>query len=805
MTERNQLKPKYMISTDEQCEDFSDDAELNQQVSSESQRLHAFISTRWKHVYRSLLLLAIVGGIMMLVIPHYTRHNKNNSRSDNQEIWTGKEYLNIDDQLPQLRSGSIHRKRKTPKDLGYVDIYIRKRTKKGGYRKSKPLRFPVARYERHQFPFNRPLLSLVPWVPVFVDQHTQQTVIYSPTQGSISYVIPPLINHDGELYSVGELIKYGHASLANSSNRAMFPLNMLSNFHQKPLYGPGVPRISPVTGSFIGGIQTNYEHFDIPKYGSTSMNDYSLHRSHSKVKGQKAKGKKVEEQAVEEQETEGKEAEEEDDEQEAEEQEAEEQEAEEQEAEEQEAEEQDEAEEQEAEEQDEAEEQEAEEEEEADAEAQNNNVIYKPLLYPAKLHKKPYSHPSNHGMNGPVHKYDKNAHRIASSYNSVGYSTLSLCGRHRIDKLKRRYLSSKVPNVTLDESAESAEVNDSGKLENCKCQKPILTPSELYEHGLFIILHLTNVSDSSVKKACQRLQQLKESLHQLHPDFGLEVTLGLGYDKTKEWLSQANISFPKAFIRFKRKLGPTKKNMPSTGGDILVDIRSTRKDLCFELGRQFYQLISPECIEKLDDTFGFAYMSSKKTGLAKDFIGFEDGNDNPEGYTERAAAALIGEQDDELIHVGGSYALTQKWFHNLTKWNELSQIHQELVIGRSKGDESIETKPRTDISHVGRVHLEEEDGTEIEVVRKSLPHGDVSKGGLFYIGFASNTQKHERQLNSMVGNENGVYDRLMDYSTPHTGNYCTTHEHLDQTKTQFWQYAPNYVTMYSAAADDQFL
>lgn len=53
------------------------------------------------------------------------------------------------------------------------------------------------------------------------------------------------------------------------------------------------------------------------------------------------------------------------------------------------------------------------------------------------------------------------------------------------------------------------------------------------------------------------------------------------------------------------------------------------------MGRQFYNLIYGTSIAKLDDTFGFGYMSNKQTGLGKDFIGFEDGNDNPEGYTAR--------------------------------------------------------------------------------------------------------------------------------------------------------------------------
>lgn len=227
----------------------------------------------------------------------------------------------------------------------------------------------------------------------------------------------------------------------------------------------------------------------------------------------------------------------------------------------------------------------------------------------------------------------------------------------------------------LDDYHKSPEKNESSKLESCYCQKAILTPSELHEHGLFIIrrlsfeiemvfshtwwslrnliiVHLSGSDDGSVKKACQQLSYLKQSLLQLHPDSTLEATLGLGYAISRKWLAQATIPFPKSFIPYKERKGPTGKYMPSTGnpwfshwagtfsahalgGDLFLDIRSDRKDLCFELGRQFYQLISDKGIAQLENTFGFAYMSSKTTGLAKDFIGFEDGNDNPEGYRAR--------------------------------------------------------------------------------------------------------------------------------------------------------------------------
>jgi len=46
-------------------------------------------------------------------------------------------------------------------------------------------------------------------------------------------------------------------------------------------------------------------------------------------------------------------------------------------------------------------------------------------------------------------------------------------------------------------------------------------------------------------------------------------------------------------------------------------------------------LIPRESVEKLDETFGYAYMSSPSNGLSKDFIGFEDGNANPKTDEQR--------------------------------------------------------------------------------------------------------------------------------------------------------------------------
>ncbi|CAF4055487.1 unnamed protein product, partial [Rotaria magnacalcarata] len=302
------------------------------------------------------------------------------------------------------------------------------------------------------------------------------------------------------------------------------------------------------------------------------------------------------------------------------------------------------------------------------------------------------------------------------------------------------------------------------------CQTGILTPFNLYEHGLYIILHLTNEYDNDIREACRKLPQIKESLSQLHPGCRLEATLGIGYSKTQEWLARTDIPFPKVFIEFQEKNSSTGKTMPCTGGDLMLHIRSDRKDLCFELGQQFCQSIPDDCIIELDETFGFSYMSSQTNGLSQDLTGFEDGNENPKGYELRAKAALICDGDDVSIHIGGSFALTQKWKHNLNQWARLSQEEQENVIGRTKGEESKKIRPKISTSHISRTDLKE-NGVDIKVVRQSLPYGGMKEHGLFFISYASNPNKHEKQLNSMIGMDDGIYDRIMDFSTPITGNY----------------------------------
>lgn len=100
----------------------------------------------------------------------------------------------------------------------------------------------------------------------------------------------------------------------------------------------------------------------------------------------------------------------------------------------------------------------------------------------------------------------------------------------------------------------------------------------------------------------------------------------------------------------------------------------------------------------------------------------------------------------------------------------LSDKEQETVFGRTKGENSLKVKPLDPTSHIARTDLKE-NGIDIKVVRQSLPYGGMKEHGLFFISYASNTHKHEKQLDSMCAIPDQIHDRLMDFSTPITGNY----------------------------------
>jgi len=199
-----------------------------------------------------------------------------------------------------------------------------------------------------------------------------------------------------------------------------------------------------------------------------------------------------------------------------------------------------------------------------------------------------------------------------------------------------------------------------------------------------------------------------------------------------------------------------------TPGDLLFHVRAARLDLCFEFARRLGRRLEGYA-DVVDEVHGFRYFDRR------DLLGFVDGTENPAGQAASEAVYL----PDTDVYAGGSYALVQKYVHDLDAWEALTTEEQELVIGRRKFTDielSDEEKPTN--SHVAANTIVDDDGTEREIVRANMPFGSVGDGefGTYFIAYAATPDVIERMLENMfIGDPPGNYDRILDFSTAVTG------------------------------------
>ena len=168
-------------------------------------------------------------------------------------------------------------------------------------------------------------------------------------------------------------------------------------------------------------------------------------------------------------------------------------------------------------------------------------------------------------------------------------------------------------------------------------------------------------------------------------------------------------------------------------------------------------------VSPVDEVHGFRYFDDR------DLIGFVDGTENPVGQ-EAVDATIVGDEDPDFA--GGSYVLIQKYIHDLPKWNAVKTEEQELIIGRTKlSDIELDDATKPTNAH-NALTVIEEDGEEIDILRRNMPFGNVATGdsGTFFIGYARSPGVIEQMLENMfVGRPPGNYDRLLDFTHAVTG------------------------------------
>ena len=258
-------------------------------------------------------------------------------------------------------------------------------------------------------------------------------------------------------------------------------------------------------------------------------------------------------------------------------------------------------------------------------------------------------------------------------------------------------------------------------------------------------------------KDWNELTRVKESLKDLlNTQFSSKIVYSFALKLAGEIFPN---NCPDDLIDFPNYKGP-KFSMPSTQSDMFIWFQGLREDLIFRDVLKVGKLLSDTF--KIDtDERGFKYLDTR------DLIGFVDGSANPKGDAIQATA-IIG---DTKKGAKGSIVLLQKWRHKLDDFESLDIKEQEHVVGRTKAESiELEGERQKKDSHVTRTDLKK-DGKGLKIWRRSYPYGSLRDHGLMYLAFSQDLERLDMQLRSMVGADDGVNDKLMNFSTAVSGSY----------------------------------
>ena len=195
--------------------------------------------------------------------------------------------------------------------------------------------------------------------------------------------------------------------------------------------------------------------------------------------------------------------------------------------------------------------------------------------------------------------------------------------------------------------------------------------------------------------------------------------------------------------------------MPATQHDAVLWLSGSAYDVVFEVSRM-----------AIGELAGIATVTEETSSWPyrhdRDLTGFIDGTENPT-LIDAPELAVIPEGEPGA---GGTVLLLQKWAHDASLWEALSDGDQELVIGRRKTD-SVELENKPADSHVASTDQDRFG----KIFRRNMPYGTVTDHGTMFVGFSAAQSRLADMLVSMASSASAPRDALTRYSRPLTGAY----------------------------------
>ncbi|MEV0172054.1 Dyp-type peroxidase [Streptomyces sp. NPDC050803] len=289
--------------------------------------------------------------------------------------------------------------------------------------------------------------------------------------------------------------------------------------------------------------------------------------------------------------------------------------------------------------------------------------------------------------------------------------------------------------------------------------------------AVFLVATVEPGGEEAVRELLAGLAGLVRAIGFPHPDAGLSCVAGVG---SAAWDRLFGRPRPVELHPFRELSGPRHRAV-STPGDLLLHIRAARPDLCFALATEILKSLRG-AVTVQDEVQAFSYLD------ARNLLGFVDGTENPIG-ADAVDAALIDGGDPAFR--GGSYAIVQKYLHDVDAWEALAVEAQEKVIGRSKLTNLDLDVPG---SHADVNTVTGPDGEEREILRAAMPFGRPGHGefGTYFIAYAHTPDVIETMLRRMfLGSPHNAPDPILDFSRAVTGTlfFVPSADFLDSLKS----------------------
>lgn len=276
-------------------------------------------------------------------------------------------------------------------------------------------------------------------------------------------------------------------------------------------------------------------------------------------------------------------------------------------------------------------------------------------------------------------------------------------------------------------------------------------------HALYLMFNVHEDHDEPMRKKLVEVLNIFQHYDNEHYEAMVSGVIAVG---SNYWLELYPGLLPQEIAPFP-DMHCEDRHAPVVPYDLFLQVRADRADICHAIGVAVYELLRPH-VDLVEQVKGFRYLDGR------DLTGFVDGTENPRGM-QKFDVAIVGDDDPDFT--GGSYIHVQRYRHNLEKWDKVTVPEQEQIIGRTKDDDiEFSSDKKAAFAHTKRTSLKDAEGKSLEILRQSMPYGDMKEQGLYFVSCCKSPKPFTRMLESMIfGDGQGHHDHLLDYTTAETG------------------------------------